>query len=133
MDINDSQQWSEREGSGGSGPIRLPARSRLNLTPRYNPRQTYRNVIPVRSRRGISASNTTRRRTPEGRPFTKNVILVSSDELSVPRGRRRHELHQLGAIVNLADFRTNWDESEMRLRIRNMFAAILTDENPHPL
>ena len=53
-------------------------------------------------------------------------MIVSSDEDTVPRGPRRQELNELGAIVHLVDFHKEWTEEEVRKAIESAFQVSST-------
>ena len=100
--------------------------------PTYNPRRGYG---PIRNRPRnnpyLSRPSTSTPRT-KGRKFTKNVVMVASDDEIVPRGRRREELHKLGVIVNLVDFYSNWDEDRMEVAIEEALGGVIDQEKKCP-
>ena len=59
-------------------------------------------------------------------------MIVSSDEDTVPRGPRRQELNELGAIVHLVDFHKEWTEEEVREAIESAFAGLIDPSKPSP-
>ena len=70
-----------------------------------------------RSRRHPSTYDSRRaHQAPSGRKFSENIVLVSSDEDVVPKGRQRSNLHEAGAFIHSVNFSTNWAETEEQPR-----------------
>ena len=68
----------------------------------------------------------------QGRCFTKTVVLVDSTDINVPRGVRRQQLHEMGAVVDLVDFFTGWRECKVRETIESALGGMIDDEKPTP-
>lgn len=97
----------------------------------FNRRATY---LPS----GISARSSSRRQIrsqsshSQGRWFTKTVVLVDSTDTKVPRGIRRQQLHEMGAVIDLVDFFTGWREGKVREAIERAFGGMIDDSKPDP-
>jgi hypothetical protein len=50
----------------------------------------------------------------------------------VPRGKRRQDLHEAGAIIDLVDFYTNWSEEKVREVIEEALGGIVDTPTPPP-
>ena len=96
--------------------------------PPYNPRHGYGPLRPSRSR---TSRHSPLQGSNQGRKFTKTVVLVATDDIVVPRGKRREELHKLGVIVNLVDF-CNWDEQRMEAAIEEALRGVIDVQKPTP-
>lgn len=44
--------------------------------------------------------------------FTRNVVLLSPKDTSIPRGRARQLLYDTGRIVDMFEFKGIWNEAE---------------------
>ena len=64
--------------------------------------------------------------------FSKTVVLVNSEEDVVPRGPRRQELNELGAVVHLVDFHKSWSEREVRQTIEAALRGFIDTDRPEP-
>lgn len=51
-------------------------------------------------------------------------MFVSSTEESVPRGLRRQQLHELGAVVHSFAFWANWSEGEVRAALEEALGGV---------
>ncbi len=100
--ISSAQQF------GGVGQLRMlgdrrlpaPHRSRFTAYTRpYNPRQTYTRPHRNATQSAQRSSRLANHSPTLGRKYSKTIVLVSSGEQDVPRGNRRKELHDLGAVV----------------------------------
>lgn len=111
-------------------PYRHTARTVMSQSlPPYNPQHGY---VPVRATRSAQRQQATVERTP-GRTFTKNLVLLASDDHNVPRGTRREDLHKFGVIISLVDFHTSWDEVRMEFAIEEALSGTIDyPEKPHP-
>lgn len=94
--------------------------------PQYHRRTSY---IP--SRRARSTSQRTSA-GPRGRWFTKAIVLVDDSDIYVPRGYRRQQLHEMGAVVDLVDFSTTWSEKDVRQAIEAAFGGMIDEDRPPP-
>lgn len=124
-----TSSYSTTHGRAQLQLLRNPTRSH----PYYNPRQTYVAASGNRSRRRPSTYDSRRaHQAPLGRKFSKNIVLVSSDEDVVPKARRRQHLHEAGAIIHSVNFFPNWAESELRAVIERALGGIIDDCKPQP-
>ena len=129
-----TSSYSTIHGRGQLQLLQNPTRSH----PYYNPRQTYvaASTSGNRSRRRPSTCSRAHQaplgRVPLGRKFSKNIVLVSSDEEVVPKGRRRQNLHEAGALIHSVNFFTNWTEAEVRVSIERALGGVLDDLKPQP-
>ena len=128
----------------GRGQLQL-ASGRYNPYPVFNSRQNYiragmRGAITRSTQQSLSIHSTagrgTARRTSGhatvGRKFNRTVVIVDPSDVSVPRGKRRRQLHELGLIVNFVDFWTNWTEADVFHAIESAFQGALDIEKPYP-
>ena len=109
-----------RSSEHGAGRGQL---SMAGSRPMYNPGRSY---MPIRRR------NTVRQSTTGGKKFTKSVVLVSSGENEVPRGKRRQSLQKAGAIIDLVDFYTDWNEQKVCDVIESSLRGLLDTSQPQP-
>ena len=63
----------------------------------------------------------------------KNVIMVDSSDVSVPRGPRRQRLHEAGMVVSFMEFNTLWKEDVVIQTIENAFKNVLDESQSHPV
>ena len=127
-----TSSYSTIHGRGQLQLLQNPTRSH----PYYNPRQTYSaSTSGNRWRRPSTCSRAHQAplgRVPLGRKFSKNIVLVSSAEEVVPKGRRRQNLHEAGALIHSVNFFTNWTEAEVRVSIERALGGVLDDSKPQP-
>lgn len=100
----------------------------------YSRRTTY---VPPRLAARSSSSRQRRSQCfgeshSRGRWFTKTVVLVDSNDTNVPRGVRRQQLHEMGAVIDLMDFFTGWREGKVRDTIEGAYGGMIDDEKPAP-
>ena len=72
------------------------------------------------------------RKPVSGRCFTKDIVMVESNDELVPRGSRRRRLHECGLIINFVEFDTLWNEDVLMERVENCFKDVLDQSQPHP-
>ena len=109
--INRVQRSFPSSSSSSSGPAR---RSGLERPAPYSTR--YRHG-------GIKS---------QGRSFTKDIVLVASDDINVPRGPRRRLLHELGLVANFVEFNTAWKENKVIQVIEEAFKKVVDASQPIP-
>ena len=73
-----------------------------------------------------------RKSVPSGRDFAKDIVMVDSDDVNVPRGARRCRLHECGLVINFAQFNTLWKEEVVMETVENAFADVLDKSQPQP-
>lgn len=66
-----------------------------------------------------------RKDTAQGR----SVVMVDDDNVNVPHGKRRQVLHEMGAVADLVDFNTTWNEQQVREAVENVFQGMIDGEN----
>lgn len=94
----------------------------------FNRRQNY---IPSHSRSRMTRKQSVNPYSSSDR-FSKTIVLVSSEEDAVPRGPRRQELNELGAVVHLVDFYKSWSEGKVRETIETVLRGFIDTDRPEP-